>query len=165
MVAIIINRARNRVVAAVSAVILLLCVACSKAGDTCSEFKTIDSDGWYSTMPLRFSPQVADSSVTSCNVQLAVRHNNSYTYSNLELVVDFIDINHKVDRRRVNFKLADEHGNWLGTGFGSLYQVLTPIAQDVNPDSLLEIVVWHTMKGIDKVEDIENVGVIITSNN
>lgn len=164
MVATIISRVRNRVVVAFAAVLALLCVACSNTSDIYNEFKTIGDNGWHASVPLKFFPNIADSTITSCNVLLAVRHNNAYAYSRLDLVVDMIDSNHKVTRRVVNFELADEHGNWLGTGFGRLYQTQVVVAQGVNPCELHDIVVWPTMKGLDKVENIENVGVFIVPN-
>lgn len=113
-------------------------------------------------MPLKFTPQLADSTVQSYCVDVAVRHNSSYPYSNLNLVVDFIDSHYKVVRHKVVIPIANDYGNWNGTGFGHLYQDKVTVSTGVNPASLHSVVVWQAMKGCDRVTDIENVGIIIT---
>lgn len=143
--------------------VLLLCLgACAPERSPYSEFRTIEADGWYASMPLKFQPVMADSAVQSCDVEIAVRHNNNFAYSNLNLVVDFIDANYKVSRHNVVIPVASEHGNWSGAGFGRLYQDKVTVAAGVDPGALCSIVVWQAMKGCEKITDIENVGIIIT---
>ncbi len=113
-------------------------------------------------MPIKFEPRLSDSIVPLCNVEVAVRHNTSYSYSNLNLVVDFIDSTYKVMRHNVSIPIAGEQGEWKGTGFGRLYQDKVTVATGVSPSALHSIVVWQAMKGCDKVVDVENVGIIVT---
>ncbi len=113
-------------------------------------------------MPLRFKPEVTDTTATKCDVVLAVRHTNKYPYSDLNLVVDMIDDNYKVQRCQVAIQICDSYGNWVGTGFGNLYQVKVTIGQGIDINSVRSIVVWPAMKGCDKVEGIENIGIKVS---
>ncbi len=154
---------RNNLVAAVMAVVMLFCLgACAPERSPYSEFRTLTDEGWFSSMPLKFSPQLVDSTVQTCNVEVAVRHNNSYPYSSLNLVVDFIDSRYRVVRHNVVIPVANGYGNWLGSGFGRFYQEKVTVAEGVAPASLHSIVVWQAMKGCEKITDVENVGIIIT---
>ncbi len=114
-------------------------------------------------MPIKFEPQLADSVVGRCKVEVAGRHNTSYRYGSLNVVVDFIDSTYRVVRHNVSIPIAGEHGEWEGIGFGRLYQDKVTIATGVRPSSLRSIVVWQAMKDCDKIVDIENVGIIVTA--
>ena len=145
---------------------MLMCLgACAPEHSTYSDFRDLPHDGWYASMPLRFCPEITDSTVTTCDVAVAVRHSSSYAYSDLSLVVDMIDSTHHVKRRLVTIPVADKYGNWKGTGFGGLYQLKCDVARNMPLSSILSIVVWQSMKGCEKVECIENVGVIVTPSN
>lgn len=135
--------------------------ACSPERYPYSDFRTLPTDGWYSSLPLRFKPHLADSTVQKCDVVLAVRHTNKYPYSDLNLVVDLIDSNYEVTRRQAEIHISDSYGNWCGKGFGNFYQVKATIAEGVDPNTLSSIVVWPAMKGCDKVVGIENLGILV----
>lgn len=142
---------------------MILCLgACAPEHSSYSEFRTFDNEGWFAAMPVKFSPQMPDSVIRNVNVELAVRHNSSYAYRNLVLVVDMIDKDHRCVRKNVSIDLADEYGSWKGNGFGRLYQVKVDVAQNVSSSSVHSIVVWQAMKGCDKIENIENLGVIVS---
>ena len=84
---------------------------CSLGQDSSSQFKTLPDEGWLKSMPLKFEPEYADSSLTY-DVELALRHTNAYQYSNLSLVVDLIDSVKNVNRNNIDFELSDGYGNW-----------------------------------------------------
>lgn len=118
------------------------------------------AEGWFATMPARFKPELVDTMVDSYNVEIAIRHSNKYPYRNLSLVVDLIGS--RIDRRQVQIELADAYGNWLGAGFGALYQVKKTVVTDVPRDDLKSVIVWQSLKNCDSIQGIENVGLIIT---
>jgi len=112
-------------------------------------------------VPLRLTPEYDDSTLTY-SVTLAVRHENTYRYSNLSLLVDLIAIDSTVSRKTVNMPLADEYGNWKGGGFGSLYQNSIVIADVIAPEDAESIIVWQVMEGCDTLCGLTDVGVIVT---
>lgn len=123
-------------------------------------FKDVPSSGWNKDLSFSFTPEWTDST-SRYDIVLAVRHTSNYRYRNLSLVVDLIDSTSHVDRRKVNFILADSHGNWTGAGFGSLYQSRVVVAQDVVPENVRSIVVWQAMNNIERVTDVTDVGIIV----
>lgn len=124
-----------------------------------SHFVNLPAGGWQRTMPLVFEP-VYDDSARTYQLSLAVRHDNTYSYANLSLVVDVISIDSLVSRQNVNIALADEYGNWTGAGFGALYQDKVSIASVIDPDDARSIVVWQAMDSCDILQGLVNVGII-----
>lgn len=110
-------------------------------------------------MSLEFRP-VYDDSTRTHQLILAVRHDNSYKYANLSLVVDIIGNDSVVKRQTLEMRLADEYGNWTGAGFGALYQDKTCIATAIAPDEARSVVVWQAMEGNDTLRGVVNLGII-----
>ena len=125
-----------------------------------AQFKTLPDEGWQKSMSISFFPEYADSTITY-DVELALRHNNSYQYSNLNLVVDLIDSVKNVNRSNIDFVLSDGYGNWLGSGFGALYQSSIVVAQGVKPSQVNSVVVWQAMKNCDVVKNVIDIGIIV----
>ena len=126
-----------------------------------ARFEHLPASGWQRTLPLTFTPEYDDSTATY-DIKLALRHDNSYRYRNLSLVVDLIAADSTVNRQTVDLTLADEYGNWTGGGFGALYQDQTTIAHGIKPASARSVVVWHAMQGCDTLCGLVNVGIIIS---
>ena len=140
---------------------LLIIPACQrKPVMTHSSFVHLPVGGWQRTLPVTFSPQY-DDSATNYDITLAIRHANSYAFSNLSLVVDVIAQDSTVNRNSVNLLLADDYGNWTGGGFGALYQHTVPIVAGVSPSQARSVVVWQVMQGCDTLNGIVNMGIIV----
>lgn len=147
-------------VLAVALWVAVTLMACTMEKSPKGTFKDVPNVGWNKDMSFSFTPQWSDSSARY-DVVLAVRHTSDYRFRNLSLVVDLIDSAAHVDRRKVNFILADSHGNWTGAGFGSLYQSRVVVAQDVSPQQVKSIVVWQAMNNVERVKDVTDVGIIV----
>lgn len=124
-----------------------------------SSFVNLPSNGWQRSLPLEFTP-VYDDSARTYQLTLAVRHDNTYRYANLSLVVDLIDADSVVNRQKVEMRLADEYGNWTGAGFGALYQDKVCIAPVIDPDDARRVVVWQSMEEDDFLRGVVNLGII-----
>lgn len=147
-------------------VVILVCAlslldACSFNQASMSHFKELPSAGWSKQMPIRLVPEYADSTL-NYDIKLAIRHNTSYQYGNLSLVVDLIDSTKTVHRNNVDFEISDGYGNWLGSGFGALYQLSVVIAQDIKPSDVSSIVIWQAMNNCDNVKNVTDIGIIVT---
>lgn len=150
----------------VAMVAIMMCVlsclnACSFGQDKSAHFKTLPDDGWNKGMSIKFTPEYPDSTQTY-DIELAVRHNNDYQYSNLSLVVDLIDSVKNVSRSNIDFELSDGYGNWKGSGFGAIYQSSLVIAQGVTPSQVGSIVVWQAMNNCDVVKNLLDIGIIVS---
>ena len=147
---------------AISLICVMSCLnACSFKHDTTAHFKTLPSKGWSKDMPIKFFPEYADSSLTY-DIQLSIRHNNSYQFSNLSLAVDMVDSVKVIHRKEVDFELSDSYGNWKGAGFGALYQASIVVANGVKPSEVKSIVVWQTMENCDVVKDVMDIGITVS---
>ena len=124
-----------------------------------ADYVHLPSGGWHHNAPLSFLPEYDDSSLTYSLV-MALRHDNSYRYRNISLVVDLIADDSVVTRRKVNMALADEFGNWTGGGFGALYQDTVTIADVIDPGDARRVVVWQSMTGCDTLRGLVDLGLI-----
>lgn len=148
--------------AVVLLVTLMVCLgACAPKHTSYSDFRDIPDEGWNATTPVFLTPVYCDSALTF-QVRLAVRNTTAFQYSDLNLVVDFIGAGHQVKRHRVKFVIADQFGNWLGSGFGAFYQSSIVLASGVHPGDLRRIVVWPGIKGNKVIKGIANVGIIVS---
>ena len=125
-------------------------------------FVAIDaSEGWNRSLPLEFEPQYSDSSATY-DISVAVRHTNDFAYSTLPLAIDLLgDTPGRYKRYNVALDLADEYGNWQGTGFGTLYQCHKVVAHGVTPEEARKVVVWQALADSSIVWHITDVGIMV----
>lgn len=124
-----------------------------------SSFVHLPLNGWLRSVPLRFQPEYDDSALTY-SLTLAVRHDISFPYRNLSLVVDIFADDSVVTRQTVDLVLADQYGNWTGGGFGSLYQDTVNLAGVVDPSDACSIVVWQAMQDCDTLRGLVDMGLI-----
>lgn len=89
-----------------------------------------------------------------------MRHSNEYAFSNASMTVDLIGADTIVNRKRVNLRLADDAGNWLGSGFGALYQVRSTLCAGIRAGEVTKIVVWQGLD-TDTLSHITEVGIIL----
>ena len=123
-----------------------------------ADFKHMPSQGWQRTLPLCFMPEY-DDSTGRYELLLAVRHDNTYPYRNLSLVVDIIAADSTIHRQAVDVTMADEYGNWTGGGFGTLYQKQVTLSRDIAPAAAHSVVVWQAMEGCDTLQGLVDMGI------
>lgn len=141
--------------------VVLIMVSCQRKPVMAhSRFMHLPSQGWQRTCPLTFAPEYDDSTATY-DLVLAIRHDNSYRYRNLSLAVDIIALDSLVDRKMVNLQMADEYGNWVGGGFGTLYQDTVKLTRVIDPNNAKSVVVWQAMRECDTLTGITDIGLIV----
>ncbi len=89
------------------------------------ENKTIENNAWYYKNTLPFEVQIKDTSKLY-NILVNLRVDADYKYSNLFMLVHSVYPNKAKDERRIEIRLADESGKWLGSGLGDLYDYQFP---------------------------------------
>ena len=122
-------------------------------------FVHLPTGGWKVGTPLTFRPEYDDSTLTYSLV-LAIRHDNSYRYSNLPLVVDLVADDSLVSRHKLDLTLADEYGNWTGGGFGAYFQDTVTIAAVVDPGDAKRVIVWQSIDSCDMLKGLVDIGLI-----
>jgi gliding motility-associated lipoprotein GldH len=109
--------------------ILVLFVSCDPAR-VFDDNKTIPGDAWYFKNTVPFEVQVIDTTKLY-NVYVNVRINSDYKYSNIFMWLNTTNPQKKMDQRRIEIRLADEGGKWLGNGLGDIYDYQFPVFQKI----------------------------------
>lgn len=136
--------------------------ACTSKQASYSDFKHIPHSGWTHSEPYYFTPEYADSS-RIYDLYIAMRHEDDFEYSEVNFVVDLIYDNYTIERLNCNVALSDRNGNWLGSGFGALYQNTQLIKSGVRAGAVPKVVVWQGMK-CDTLSQITDIGIIVKPN-
>ena len=98
---------------------LLLFNACDSS-KVYEENVEIPNGIWKATAPIRFEFIIEETTVPH-NVYVNVRNTNLYPTSNLWLFVSSISPSGKMQKDTVEFFLADEKGQWYGSGMGDIW--------------------------------------------
>jgi gliding motility-associated lipoprotein GldH len=103
--------------------------ACDK-GRVFDENKPIAENLWYYKNRVPFDVQIADTNKLY-NVYVNLRITSDYKYSNIFMWLHTTNPEKKTDQRRVEIRLADDGGKWLGNGLGDIYDYQFPVLQKV----------------------------------
>ena len=128
-----------------------------------AHFEHIANDTWLHDMPLRFTPQWSDSTAQH-QLLVTVRHTQHYPHGNLPMVVDLIGADGHVKRHRLNMRITDGHGNWVGKGFGTLYQCQATVSRDVTSIDAQRVVVWLNLDSCQSVTGVTDIGITLIKN-
>ena len=79
----------------------------------------LSENGWLASDTANFEWEVRDT-LQRHDFFIDLRHDQDYPFSNLYLFVDVTFPNGRQLRDTVHCTLADERGNWLGSGFGNI---------------------------------------------
>jgi gliding motility-associated lipoprotein GldH len=125
------------------------------------KYENIPDFEWNQGKIFRFEVDITDTTHTH-NVFVNVRNSGDYAYSNLWLFVKTISPDNEVDEQKIEVKLADETGDWYGSGFGDIFDLKVPFKQKmVFPKS--GKYVFEIAQGMydHKLKGIVNVGIRI----
>lgn len=139
--------------------VLTAMAGCVDHADEQSVYTNVNASGWDYGDTLRLNIVPPCDTVVAGRIAIAVRHSATYDYSNLWLEVSYGD---SIQPDTVDIKLADMYGNWYGTGLGLSYQTVDTLDRHINMAAPAEISVRHIMR-VDKLKDIEQIGVIVVS--
>ncbi len=156
------RRTTNRLIGLLAGLMIMIMSldGCASKPNSYSEFHDVPAKGWHIKTPFTFTPQYGDSSCLF-DVKLVVRHTNKYRFQNLSMIVDVIDTAYNVKREKVDVDIADTYGNWVGSGFGTLYQREVVVFRGLKPEEAKSIAVWQRMPNCSFVDGLSEVGVII----
>jgi gliding motility-associated lipoprotein GldH len=91
--------------------------------------KTIEQGKWQYENKLPFDVQVTDTQ-RMYNLYVNLRVGADYKYSNIFLWLHTTNPENKTDKRRVEFRLANQAGKFLGSGLGDLYDYQLPVIKN-----------------------------------
>jgi gliding motility-associated lipoprotein GldH len=138
---------------------ILWALAACDEGRIFEENKRIPTDSWYYKSLVPFDVNITDTQ-KRYNVYVNVRISSDYKYSNLFLWVNTTNPQRKTDQRRVEIKLANEAGKWLGKGLGDLYDYQFPVFQNISfgTSGLYQFELAQNMRD-DTLRHVKSVGV------
>lgn len=140
-------------------------VSCISSDILFDEVKKIEPEGWNVNEEKSFLVAVNDTTA-SYNIYLHVRNNTSYEYSNLWMFIKTTAPGGQSITDTVEFYLADDSGNWLGRGLGSINTMLLPYKANIKFPNR-GIYTFNIKQGMrkEKLSDILDVGIRIQSIN
>lgn len=109
--------------------IVMLFVSCDP-GRVFDDNKSIPDNAWFHKNTVPFEVQIADTTILY-NVYVNVRINSDYRFSNIFMWLNTTNPQKKMDQRRIEIRLADEGGKWLGNGLGDIYDYQFPVFQKI----------------------------------
>jgi gliding motility-associated lipoprotein GldH len=92
--------------------------------------KIIPGDQWHYKNAIPFDVQVIDTT-KFYNVYVNLRVSSEYKYNNIFMWVNTTNPARKTDQRRIEIRLADDGGKWLGKGLGDIYDYRFPVFQKI----------------------------------
>lgn len=92
--------------------------------------KTIDKGMWYYENKLPFDVLVKDTQRTY-NLYVNLRISADYKYSNIFLWLHTTNPQNITEKRRVEFRLANSAGKFLGSGLGDIYDYQLPVMKNI----------------------------------
>ncbi|UYQ92738.1 gliding motility lipoprotein GldH [Chitinophaga horti] len=104
---------------------LLLSVAACKPPklDTYEKNVEIPGNGWDNTFVPFFDLNIApEDTGYFYTIHANVRHRDSYSFSNLWMMIRITSPDKKVDSHRVELQLADVTGKWAGSGTDDIFE-------------------------------------------
>ncbi|MDR1678438.1 MAG: gliding motility lipoprotein GldH [Prevotellaceae bacterium] len=128
--------------------IALLIVSASCSNNTVfSEYVTLPENGWSKDSTANFSFSVPNGRVPY-DLLVNVRHRGDFKTQNLWLFISTETPDSVVKNDTIEFFLANERGKWLGSGFGSLYNMSVLAAQQQRfvPNKSYKVSIRHGMR-------------------
>ncbi len=134
--------------------------ACGGIDSAFCDFATLPAQGWAYGDTISLTPRYMSDSIAAGHLVVALRHNNSYPYSNIWLEVTHTAPDGRVMRDTVNCVLADMYGRWKGHGVGASFQFADTIPPQVAVTAGSPITIRHIMR-VDTIRNIEHLGIML----
>lgn len=138
----------------------LVLMAC-KGNNVYTGSQRVDDEGWRMDSIYSFQFEIKDTT-KAYTVEFLVRNTSQYKYQNLWLFVKKVEPDFTSKGDTVQLFLADDFGNWLGSGIGSYYS-----AEYIYKDSVhfsqpgtYQYLIRHGMR-TDSLEGIHDIGLSV----
>lgn len=95
--------------------------SCTNKTTVFNQYKELPSKGWHKDSVAHF--EVSLEKGTTYNLLVNIRNRGDYKTQNMWLFISYERPDKSVKKDTLEFYLADNQGRWLGTGFGSLYEM------------------------------------------
>src|SRR5574343_90512 len=93
-------------------------------------YQSVKDDAWYINQKPSFYLDVTDTT-TEHTIYFNIRHTGNYKYSNLFVLFTIQGPKAKAETQRLEFKLAEADGKWLGSGLGDMYSHQIKVIENI----------------------------------
>lgn len=93
------------------------------------EFVPISDAGWSADSSVTFDVVVNDTT-SRYAVYVRIRHNADFPYQNLYMFRSIRNGNEQIYEDKINYRVAEPNGKWLGDGFGALKTIDAPYSRN-----------------------------------
>lgn len=138
--------------------------SCSTKNSCYTDFHNIPIYGWKTNEPVTFhiNDSILDD-MEKTNIKITLRHDNSYPYHDLFLTADLTKYNGETTTTEISCHLANENNEWLGSGFGAIYEFNTNLKENFNLKDYSQIRIWQSMND-SIINGISELGITIIDN-
>jgi len=138
----------------------LLLIGC-KGNNVFTGSERVDEDGWRMDSIYSFKFDIKDTT-KAYQIKFLVRNTPAYKYQNLWLFVKKVDPDFVSKSDTVQMFLADDFGNWLGSGLGSIYsgEYLYKDSMHFSQPGTYQYFIRHGMR-TDSLEGIHDIGLSV----
>lgn len=149
-------------------VVIIILSSCSDRGTIFSEYKSIHKNKWHKDSIISFNVDIEDTISTNI-VYINLRNDKDYAFNNIFLIASINYPNQTKIIDTLEYKMADEKGYFLGTGFTDIKEnklifkekIIFP-TKGVYKFSVQQAVRKNEEKhGIDFLEGVTDVGIKI----
>ncbi len=125
------------------------------------QYRTLSHETWHKDSLKTFEFQINDSLIIY-DMFINVRNTGRYPYSNLITFIETKMPGNRTIRDTLNCFLADESGEWLGSGFGSIWTSKVPYKIKVRfpRNGEYKVMLQHGMRK-EKLQGITDIGIRI----
>jgi gliding motility-associated lipoprotein GldH len=95
-----------------------------------SKYQSFENNEWYAKNKAVFELDITDTQSLN-NISLMIRHADTYPYSNVFLFVTTSYPDGKVLSDTMEVMLANDKGEWQGSGMGDIFDLKVPIKKNV----------------------------------
>lgn len=121
---------KNNIYSLVSIVLLVFISGCTKNSTIYSKYYYFEKEEWASKDTAKFQVDIIDTtSFTDINIK--IRHGELYPYSNLYLFLTTTYPNQSQKTDTIECILANNKGEWYGSGLGDMYDITLPIKKNI----------------------------------
>lgn len=111
-------------------IIINFLISCKKSSTIYSKYYYIEKEEWSSKDTAKFKVDIIDT-ISLCDVNVKIRHGELYPYSNLYVFLTVIYPNNSRQTDTIELVLANNKGEWLGSGLGDMYDITLPLKKNI----------------------------------
>lgn len=107
----------------------VIIISCTR-GDVYTDSRQITEYSWHKNNELKLEADIQDT-ISAFDINLVIRTNNNYPYRNIFLFITTLSPAGQSITDTVEYYLADEKGNWYGSGLGDVNDLSVPFKNNV----------------------------------